>query len=380
MTDFLPIYIVIKTFIIFFVIGHCCHLVTEQPYRNLLHIVLDALAKCLLQLLHPFLGIEDCRLIHVIPEALNALIDQITIMVSKPFSCLRIEHIRKMRITRPYCCRKITAVLTFTEIIVFHAFLIHRIALFHLDSGINDRYKANSLLFHPLHKIRKIRKLLFIEREVLIILHIVNVHINHIQWNLIFAITLRYILKILSCLIAPAALTQSKRKFRRNIASSDQLTELFYDVIRVLSLNDIQIQVCRLTAHLHRVFSCISNIKYQSGRIIKKQTHILFSGNHNQIVRTIQGALVLRMFRIICTVTDITVTSFIQSTVGFSQTIYHIILCKTVSKRKSLLQRNFSIRRCSLFCLYFFYDCLCLKRISKHIFAYHIYFSSCYSC
>ena len=207
MADFLPIYIVIKTFIVFFVIGHCCHLITEQPYRNLLHLVLDALAKCLLQLLHPFLGIEDCRLIHIIPEALNSLIDQIAVMASKPFSCLRIEHIRKMRVTRPYYCRKITAVLTFTEIIVFYAFLIHRVALFHLDSGINDRYKANPLLFHPLYKIRKIRKLLFIEREVLIILHIVNVHINHIQWNLIFAITLRYILKIFSCLIAPAALS-----------------------------------------------------------------------------------------------------------------------------------------------------------------------------
>ena len=257
-----------------------------------------------------------------------------------------------MCIPRPYRCHKITAVLALTKIPVFHAFLIDLIPLLYLHSRINNRNQSQMILLHPLHKLREIRKILRMQRKILIILHIVNIHIDHIYRDMILTIPLCYLIKVLLSRILPATLPIPKRKFRRNITPPDHLTKLPYNLIRTLSLDHIQIQIRLLTTNLQRIHPRISNIKRHLRRIVHKQTKRPHPRHHQKIMRPIQTPLILRMLRNIRIVTNITISPLINPPVRLSKPIDHILIPKPVSPRKPLTERSLPILRHPLFRLH----------------------------
>ena len=67
---------------------------------------------------------KNCRLVHVIPESFDSLIDQKTIFIPEPFTGFQVQHIRETGISRPYSRNEITAVFSLAEVIVFYTFLI----------------------------------------------------------------------------------------------------------------------------------------------------------------------------------------------------------------------------------------------------------------
>ena len=77
--------------------------------------------------------------------------------------------------------------------------------------------------------------------EILKILHIVDVHVDHIQRDLVFTITVRYFAEILLRLVTPTALSEAEGVFRRNVASADDLPELLYNIIGRIPFNDKQV-------------------------------------------------------------------------------------------------------------------------------------------
>ena len=168
-----------------------------------------------------------------------------------------------MCISRPNYCHKITSVFTFTEVLFFHTFFINRISIFDFNTCINNRYHANVFIFHFLYKSREIFEIFLIYCKIFKILHIINIHIYHIQWNMIVSIPVCHFAKIFFCLIAPSALSESKGKFRWNITTSDYFTELFYNIVCIFSFKYIQIQIRIFTGYFHCIHSCISDIKCQ---------------------------------------------------------------------------------------------------------------------
>ena len=171
--------------------------------------------------------------------------------------------------------------------------------------------------------------------------------------------------------VSPAALSESEGKFRRYITSSDDLAELFHDLIRRFALNHIQIQIGILTGNSHCVHARITDIKRQSGRIVHKDSKRMFSWQNNKIMCAVQRSFLFRMFRIIRTVADIAVTSLVDSPVGLSKSIDHIPLCQRAGKGKSMLQTDRAVSRRPGCGLHRYHYCFCLKRGSIDILVNH---------
>ena len=175
-----------------------------------------------------------------------------------------------MSVSRPYGCHEIASVLPLAEVSFFHTFLVNIVAAFHFYTGINNGDQTKLLVFHLFYKIREIREILRIQSKVLIGIHIINVHVDHIQRDVILTIAGCHLAKILLGAISPSALPKAKCKLRRNIAASDHMTELLYNVISRLTHDHIHIQICICTCHLQGIHSGVPNVKGQFRRIIEK--------------------------------------------------------------------------------------------------------------
>ena len=81
----------------------------------------------------------------------------------------------------PYSSFEVGAILTATEVAFFTALFVNVITLFDFHTGIDDRNEMDLFFFHILYKSLEIRETFFIYGEVLVILHVVNIHVNHIE-------------------------------------------------------------------------------------------------------------------------------------------------------------------------------------------------------
>ena len=165
-----------------------------------------------------------------------------------------------MCISGPDSGYKITSVLSLTEIILLDAFLVHIISLFDFYACINDRNKPDMILLQVLYVLREITELL-IYRKIFIVIHIVNIHINHIYRNMIFPVFFCHRNKILRRFISPAALPEAKREFRCNIASANHLPKLLCNIVWIFACDNIQIKICPVTEDMKLVRSCVTDIK-----------------------------------------------------------------------------------------------------------------------
>ncbi len=136
----------------------------------------------LLQPFHSGFGIEQSRLIHIVPERIDSGIGQNMVVHSKPVSGFVIQKIREYRITGPDRADKIGfLIFHLAEVAFFNAFFIDRIASFYFDSGIDNGNEMNLLVLHLLDKVLKIRfEFVPVQGEVLKILHVVNIHVDHV--------------------------------------------------------------------------------------------------------------------------------------------------------------------------------------------------------
>ena len=365
MADLLSVYLMIKGFIILLAVGKPHHglpdLENGRAAVLILHIAAD-------QLPHPVNSlrcVEDGGLVHVIPEALDSLLGKETVLISKPSSRLRIQHIGKMGVSRPYRRHKIAAVLLLAEVSALFALLTDRISLLNLHARVNNGNQSDVLLLHLLHELRKVLKVFFVQSEILITLHIVNIHIDHVKGNLILAVSCGNLPEILLCPVAPPALSVPESKFRRDIASSDDPPELPDNVVSALALDHIQIQVRRLTGDLKQIRPGISDVKGEPCGIVHEKSEILPAGDHDKIVSRIQRPLVLRVLRIVRSRTDIAVSSLVDSPVCLPKTVDNIVLvhCKTIAKaflKADLPARGHSLRYGNIRS-----HGLCLKGLSK---------------
>ena len=108
-----------------------------------------------------FLGVEDGGLVHVVPEAVDALVQKELVFQAKPSPGLRVQHIREMRPSRPHSSHKVGAVLLLAEVAGRFSFLVDRVAILDLDAGVDDGDQVDALLFHVRSQGGQIREFLF---------------------------------------------------------------------------------------------------------------------------------------------------------------------------------------------------------------------------
>ena len=275
-------------------------------------------AKLLQHIFQTILGIKNCRLIHIIPESLNSLIQKEFILIAKPVSCFFVQHIRKQSLTRPYSCNKGTSVFFGTEISFLQSLFIDIVSLFLFHTGINDWYQMNILFFHFLIEFCELRKCLIIQCKIFVPFHIINIQINAVQGNSKLTVSFHHFPNLILVHIAPTALTITKCPQRSNIASSHHMTKLLHDIFHICTCNEIHIQIPVGSSDFQFVMFCVSHIKGKNARIVHKNTKLLFSIQHQKIVCAIQRTTVFLMFRFIATFALINPASFINSTNIFS--------------------------------------------------------------
>ena len=161
MADLFAIYIMIKSPIIFRIICSITKRTLHLPDMDLSLCIFCKFSGKLFNLFHSLCGIEDCRLVHIIPETIDSLLDQETVFITEPLSGIFVQHIRKMGISRPYSSHKITAVLSLAEVTVFDTLLINVVSRLYFDTGIDDRDQTDILILQFLYKLREILKILF---------------------------------------------------------------------------------------------------------------------------------------------------------------------------------------------------------------------------
>ena len=276
MTHHLPIHIVIHRCVILRIVGNTCRHTRDAP--DIVHslVLLNELLHSFLQLAHALRGEEDRRLIHVIPEALYTCIREDLVFCTEPASRLRVQHIREMRISRPYRRNEITSICSLAEVVICHALLIHIVTFLNLYSGIDDRDQAYIILFQILHILRKIAKVV-IYGEILIAVHVIYIHVDHIDRDVVLSVFSRHRLKVLRCLVSPAALSKSKCKLWRDITPSDHLPKLLRDIIWAVTCYHIDIQICAVTENMQLIALRISHVKCDRGWIVKIQAKCLRS-------------------------------------------------------------------------------------------------------
>ena len=192
-----------------------------------------------------------------------------------------------MRISRPYRRNKITSICSLAEVVICHSLLIHIVAFLYLYTGIDDRDKADIILFQILHILRKIAKVV-IYGEILVAVHIINIHVDHIDRDVVLSVFSRHHLKVLWCLVSPAALSKSKCELWRDITSSDHLPELLCDIIWAVTCYHIEIQICAVAENVQLITFRISHVKCDRGWIVKIQSKCLRTRNYNKVVRRIK--------------------------------------------------------------------------------------------
>ena len=165
-----------------------------------------------------------------------------------------------MGISRPDCRHEVASVFPLAEPTVFHPFFVDVVSVLDLYACVDDRDEADMLVFHFPDKCRKIFELI-IQGKVFVGIHVINVHIDHIQRNVILAVALCDLFKIFLCLVAPAALTVAECEFRRDIAVADHAAELFYDIVRRVPVDDVQCKVCVRAGDFQRVHAGIADVK-----------------------------------------------------------------------------------------------------------------------
>ena len=143
---------------------------------------------------------------------------------------------------------------------------------------------------------------------------------------MIFPVPINHLPEVLLCPVPPPALTKPKGKFRGDIASSNQLPKLLYNLIGRFPFDHIQIQIGIRTADFQNIRKRIPNIKCKLCRIIYKQAKIPFPCDHEKIVGAIQRPCTLQMLRIVRGIADITMPPFVHPSDCFAKSIDHIIL------------------------------------------------------
>ena len=235
--------VVVEQRVVVFVIGKPCYHAGKGKKAGNIQVLLAEFLDFGKGVFQRFFGVEQGRLVHIVPEALDPLIQQEFVLAAKPGAGLRVKHIGKVYPPRPYTGDKGRAILIFAEVAVLQTFLVHIIAILDFDGRINDGDKADALGFHLGGKVRKMRETLRIHRKVFVALHVINVQHHGVQRHMVGAVIRRHLAHLVRVHIAPAALAVAERPFGRDVAAPHQPAELADNVGQAFALDDIEIVV-----------------------------------------------------------------------------------------------------------------------------------------
>ena len=269
--------------------------------------------------------IKQRRLVHIVPEALNAAVGQHLVAVAEPRPHFRPQKVCEVSFAGPHGCHEGRAVFFFAEITLFQPFGAGGLLGVDTHTCINDGHQPDALGFQLGSQRSQIRKALFVDGEVGVILHVVDVHADHIQRQIVLFVLACHLPHILGGLVAPAALLQAEGPFGRDVTAADQLAELVGNVVQVCASEDVKLIVRLLCGKAQGVVHRVTDVVVHFAREIHEDAKQIAAGaavNQQKIVGTIVRDFVLTVVGFIGVVGDIVPTALVDAAGHLAQTVH----------------------------------------------------------
>ena len=266
-------------------------------------------------------AVEKCRLVHVVPEAVDARVGQRLVLHAEPSRCLGTEEIRQTAHARPHADDKVLAVLILAEVAFLMSLVIDAVALFALDGGVDDRDQVDVALLHLLDKALEIREPFAIDSEVLEPLHIVDVEVDHVDRDARLFVLVRDGGDVLAVDIAPAALTVAEAPDRRDVALADQRTELAHDIAQGVGFDDVYFEMQLLGGDRQHIGIGVTNVKGQARRIVDEHAEAIVAVDDQEIVCAVERAFVLGVERIVAAPALIDPSALVDPADSFAESV-----------------------------------------------------------
>ena len=251
-------------------------------------------------------GVEEGRLVHVVPEALNAEVGEDMIPLTEPFPDFRAEKIGKVSLSGPDGRHKGGTVLFFAKAVLLQPFPAGGVLRVDPDACVDDGHQPDAVGFQLVRELFQVREEAFIQGKVCIILHVVDVHADHIQRQAVSAVLAGNLPHVGFVLVAPAALGQAERPFGRDVAAADELTEFFVEGGFVPARQQVKLVIGRFSVECQTVVPGVADVIVHFAREIHKHAEHLGPVAHQQeIVSAVVGELVLSVVGFVGIVCDV---------------------------------------------------------------------------
>ena len=324
--------VVVEQLIVIFVVGKPCHHAGKGKKAGNVKVLPAVLLNFGKSLFQCFLRVEDGRLVHVIPEALDPLIQQELVFFTKPGAGIWVEHIGEVYPPRPHTGDKRGAILIRAEVAVFQPFLVHIIPVLDLDARINDGHKADALGLHLGGKVCKMWEAFLVHRKVLVALHVINVQHHGIQRHIAGAVIGHDLANLVLVHVTPAALGVAEGPFRRNVAAPHQLAELVHNVGQAFALYDVEIVIFLSHCDPQGVKVGVAAVKSNLTGVVDKKAEGVFAGHDHKIVCTVQRGFTLGVVGVIGAFAFVHPTALVNAADILAQTIQDVLRIHGIGK------------------------------------------------
>ena len=332
-TDALAVYLVVEAGVVFGAVHqahNAAHDLLEEIFlldvRHLAH-----LGHGVEEGFQPVGGVEKGRLVHIVPEALNAEVRQHFVPPAEPLPHFRAEEIGKIRLAGPDRGHKGGAVGLFAEVILGKALLAGLVLFVDAHARVNDGHQTDALGLEVVGELFQVGEALFVHGKIGVALHVVDVHADHVQRQVVGLVLLCHRADVGFGLVAEAALGQTKGPFRRDVAAADEGAELPAQGVLVPAGKQIQLIVRLLGADGQGVVPGVADVIMDfSGEIYKEAKALRSIADQQKIVRTIVGKLVLGVAGLVGVVGDVMPAALVQPAGHFAQAVNDAVLLHLV--------------------------------------------------
>ena len=275
--------------------------------------------------LEPLRRVKQRRFVHIVPETLDAAVGQRFVLHTEPLPHLRAQKICKVGFAGPHRRHKGGAVLFFAEVALCKA--LGTDGAFRVDAHarIDDGHQPDALRFHLCTQGGKVREALPVHRKIGVVLHVIDVHADHIQRQIVLFVLAGHLAHILGGLVAKAALCQTKGPLGREIAAADQLPELAADVVQVVAGNEVKLIVRLFRGKAQDGVFGVADIVTHLAREIDEHAEAPAGWavvDQQKIVRTIVGKLILAVVGFIGVVGDVVPAALVDAAGHLAQTVH----------------------------------------------------------
>ena len=324
--DGLAVHFVVEAAVVLHVVGRAVEGVLQGKGAVDVQVLIAQLVRHGKGLGNALLGVEQRRLVHVVPEALDALVHQLAVFAAEPGAHVLPQEIREVAAARPHRTHKGLAVGLLHKVVLLQAHVAGVIALQLLHARIDDGDQPDVIRPHVIVELPQIGEARLVPGEVLEVLHVVDIHAHAVQGDVAVAMLLHHIAHLRIGGIAPAGLDVAKGPLGGQIAAANESAELLADGSEAVSLDDVHAQVAVLGGNDGGIAPGVAQVELHGAGIVKIHAkELLPAAEQQQVVGGVDAGLVLRVGEIVGVPGTVQVAALVDAPQALAQAKHQVV-------------------------------------------------------